>query len=158
MHKYALTNEEAELILAASRFDTETIEQLLRRRLKNTDTDPIKLLANVLVMAESVSENLKQIAIKEMVASRRINVEDQHRVNLPSISGAAIGAIMANDCGSSCSTCAFRLGTSANQSADTLMLADPTDDKDIFYCHDGLEPGSDPVKACKGWAKARAGN
>lgn len=52
-----------------------------------------------------------------------------------------------------CSGCAFRAGTRANRTDDTILqiTGECMVSGEPFYCHDGLEHGETPRDVCRGW-------
>lgn len=87
--------------------------------------------------------------------------------NLPSEEGAALGKELARLCDNAevatrqrfpkqrarCADCAFRLGTRPNQCAATVMDALKAVVESVpFYCHLGVEEGTEPRQLCAGWA------
>lgn len=59
-----------------------------------------------------------------------------------------------------CGGCAFRRGTRANRTDDTIyqILTTCIPKSERFYCHEGIEYGEAPRKVCRGWAALHAQN
>lgn len=52
-----------------------------------------------------------------------------------------------------CAGCAFRLGTRANRTDDTIIqIVDAARSGVPFYCHAGLSYGEAATEICRGWA------
>ena len=86
--------------------------------------------------------------------------------NVPTLEGAALGRELARlvDVAEAenlqrfpnqiprCDDCAFRLGTTPNQCAPTLMDAVKClVESEPFYCHKGVREGEAPRRLCTGW-------
>ncbi len=86
---------------------------------------------------------------------------DRHedRVNMPTPFGALQGVLLASKANSinACGTCAFRLGSIANQSPITTCDADWCGHlgESAFMCHEDCDDAGEPTKACAGWAQLR---
>jgi ribosomal protein L34E len=101
----------------------------------------------------------------EMCSMQRVIDGAEHpdrlsdRLNLPTPFGALQGVILASkvDETKTCATCAFRLGSVANQSPVTTSDADycAHEGERPFMCHEGVHEGGEPTKACAGFAQLR---
>lgn len=111
------------------------------------------------VAGSVVANGAEMCSISRIVEGAEHPERPSSRLNLPTIFGALQGAILADrvTTHARCSTCAFRLGTIANQSPVTTCDADYCvrgGGRD-FMCHEGVGEHDEPTSACAGYAQKR---
>lgn len=118
----------------------------------------VQLFAQFIGLANSVVANNREMV--EIILITEGGLHPDHSsgaksANLPTIFGALSGILLADGVTSDklCPGCAFRLGTSANQSPVTTGDADLcVKDSDVFMCHEELDRYGRPTKGCAGYA------
>jgi hypothetical protein len=120
----------------------------------------LEAFAQFMGLANSVSANgASMCSLTRIMDGTEHPDRPEERVNMPTPFGALQGAILAakSDTPARCATCAFRLGTIANQSPITTADADycshPGEQE--FFCHEGAGDNDHPTRACAGFAQAR---
>jgi len=114
------------------------------------------LLRETLKLAQSLSDNCKEWLTLTAICEGDVHPHLAETFNTPTLKGALKAAILipAVECDRMCHTCAFRVGSIANQSDIVAVDVDAClEDGDIFRCHDA-EPGQKP-RACAGFMAAR---
>lgn len=118
----------------------------------------INLFAQFIGAAESVVHNCHETIDLHLICeglARPDRRED--RLNLPTMFGAMLGAKLASDPKGACATCAFRIGTRANQCETTVCDAEwcASPGERPFFCHEGIADGDEPNTPCAGFVVAR---
>lgn len=110
-------------------------------------------LARRFVMAMTATrEHVALLALTEF----HMDPHAVDRLNLPTLLGSLMGSeLPAVDEARTCSGCAFRQGSAANQCAPTVIDAlDCLGSAEPFMCHDGLAGDAEPGNLCRGFAQA----
>lgn len=156
---YALTDGDAQVLMEVVAAPLgEARDAVLRRHCDERGVDAtLALFGQFIALALSVTDNCRLQTELVLVADGGMHPHEAERINLPTIHGALRGVLLANavDTSGTCSGCAFRLGTPANQSPST------TDDTGYcseelksFYCHQrGVMPNGALTRRCVGDAK-----
>lgn len=121
----------------------------------------LEAFAQFMGLASSVAANAAAMcSMQRILDGTEYPDQPESRVNLPTPFGALQGVLLAGEVDSSltCETCAFRLGSVANQSPITTADADYCSHpgETPFMCHEGVDEREDPTKACAGFAQLRA--
>lgn len=153
---YSLTRPDADTLAAALVLPTDARAEFLADYLARFGPDDLlNLFAQALGMANSVVANNREAIELFGICEGTLHPHNAHQINLPTMLGAAQGARIARDAKGMCGGCAFRLGTTANQSPITTIDAeDCARDGTPFLCHD-VEPGERIRAACRGFVVAR---
>ncbi len=157
--EYALTEDQASWLAGLVQFDPEMRREVLSAMLAREGPHAIvSAFAEFIGLANSVAENCQDWLWLAGMVHGDLDAYEAEKINCPTIFGALMGVKLAkHGCEDSCSGCAFRLGSPANQSPCT------TDDADWcghpgeqpFMCHEDLDDKGEPTKICKGWLKLR---
>lgn len=136
--------------------------ELLRRYTSPRGRDAlINLFSRFIGMALAVEANTRTQVDDFLAFKGAIETGDAGKqLNLPTLFGAACGATLASkaDQRKTCATCAYRLGSVANQSPATTSDALSAECfGDDFMCHENLDENAEPTKLCAGYAQARKG-
>lgn len=144
---YSLTQADAAYLLSMLDGD-----QKLPAR---TKSELESLLRETLNLAQSLSDNCEEWLTLTAICETDIHPHDAEMLNVPTLKGALKAAILipAVECDRMCHTCAFRVGSIANQSAIVAGDVDYAfDEHVIFYCHDIDDESK--AKACAGFMQA----
>lgn len=123
---------------------------------ERSNADLLNLLVQTLKLAESLSANCKEWLEVTAICHAHMHPYTAEKLNVPTLKGALSTAITVprvDACGM-CHTCAFRIGSQANQTqtvAEDVM--DCLSDGRTFYCHD-FPDGETPKVACRGFVAA----
>jgi len=158
MEAYGFTKNICDLLTAATVVDHETRVELLAKL--NADEGLSALIdafSNFIGMAVSVGEN-NAVHLTEVLTSQGFEIPAGQKVVVPTVFGAMSGYQMAAWAKSEkrCATCAYRLGSVANQCLETVCDAEyagPFDE--LFMCHEDMKDG-EPTRGCAGWAEAES--
>jgi hypothetical protein len=156
---YAMKPEHAEALAGAALLPRD-LRVLIARRLLAQKIDAAELVADIIGMANSVVANTAELLKTEAVIRGWIWPHQAEQLNFPSMNGALMGVSLAHgvDAARVCATCAFRLGSVANQCAPTQHDAkDAVRGEFAFMCHEGVDE-KDVAAAkhgCRGFALAR---
>lgn len=118
----------------------------------------LNLFAQFIGAAESVVHNCHETIHLEMVCNGLAHPDRKSdQLNLPTMFGAMLGAALANGRTKGCATCAFRLGTRANQCETTICDAHwcSWPGERPFFCHEGTSDGDEPITPCLGFVETR---
>jgi hypothetical protein len=155
---YALTSAEAEMLKGAVLLPAEFREKVLERILQDRGPGTLlRLFVQAIGLANSVVANNRAM-VEEGCLLPPDSVE---KLNLPTLFGALNGvalAASAEGCKGMCPTCAYRLGSPANQCEPTVCDADwQAGSGEPFLCHHHDGPG--PTTPCRGHAvRVKRGN
>lgn len=121
---------------------------------ERSSADLKHLLSEVCKLAESISSNCRDwLEIAGMIHGN-IHPYTAEKLNAPTLRGALSSAVTVPrvDTSNCCPTCAFRVGSVANQTeavAEDVMLS--LESGETFYCHHGDDA---PKHACHGFVAA----
>jgi hypothetical protein len=155
---YSMTVHEAEELTGIVLLPQEVRVELLKRYLAYHGTDAlVQLFANFVGMANAVVENSKDSLWLLGVTVAKLSDREAESINVPSLFGALNGvklAALVNQ-EKTCSGCAFRLGSLANQSPSTTCDAQYCVDvgEDRFMCHEDMDENGEPTRLCGGFAQ-----
>jgi hypothetical protein len=117
----------------------------------------VKLSSQFIGLANSVVYNNREMIELLGITQGGDHPYTAEKYNLPTIFGALCGVALANsvDQSKTCPGCAYRRGTSANQSPCTTSDADlcETDGEPDFLCHEKLDAAGKATKLCAGHAQ-----
>lgn len=119
-----------------------------------TNDDLKKLLAEVCNLSKAISDNCRDWLETAAIIHGHIHPHSAEKLNVPTLLGALSSAITVPrvDDSACCATCAFRVGSVANQTeavAQDVMLA--LESGEAFYCHHGDDA---PKYRCRGFLEA----
>ncbi len=150
------TDKKTEPVYQISRADAVYLMILMKGGTVPTrSNDDLKnLLLNVCKLAESISTNCRDWLETAAIIHGDIHPYSTEKLNIPTLLGALSSAVTVPrvDISNCCATCAFRVGSIANQTeavAQDVLLA--LENGEVFYCHDG--EGA-PKIACHGFVEA----
>jgi hypothetical protein len=151
--EYSFSNADANELKGMVLLPLEFRVTLLNNYRKDRGTDAlVKLFANFIGMANAVVNNsLESVFLLGVLNG--LSDRDAEKINTPSLFGALQGVELANkvDQAKTCSGCAFRLGTLANQSPSTTTDAQwCTEGEDKFMCHEHMNEQGEPTVPCGG--------
>lgn len=158
---YALTKEQVNELKGMTCLPHEFRVMLLKKFLeKHKPEDLVELFSQFIGMANSVEENTREFIELYLVTECNHTDKIAAMINLPTVFGALFGAEVAiKPTKGMCGTCAFRLGTFANQSPVTSHDAKWSSETDCkFMCHEDLDEHNEPTKPCAGYAKVHGLN
>lgn len=158
--QYSLTREDAVDLGGMSSMPVDLREEVIIGLMKRRGQKAvIRMFANFMGLANSVVANMRDAIEVYAIVEGDMHPHSAEQLNLPDIFGACNGAGLTDriDQSKLCDTCAFRLGTIANQCAPTTCDADycAHPGERPFLCHEH-EEGEEPSKACAGFAQLRA--
>lgn len=158
---YAMTDEQLDALMGTTSISVDMRRIILRKFLADHGGDALAdLFAEFIGLANSVVENSREAAELLLITEGGLDPRQAEKINLPTILGALYGVALAAgiDASKTCNGCAFRQGSWANQSLSTTV--DAADCSEVggqtFMCHEEMDEGGNPVKACAGFAQARA--
>lgn len=159
--RYSLTRKQGETLAGASNLPIDLREMIFARYAKDHGSKALAaLFAQFMGLANSVVENNRQALELFGLCHAGLEPWETEKLNLPTIFGACKGAVIAIGVEQDglCHGCAFRLGSTANQSPSTTCDADwcAHPGEQPFMCHEDMDAEGDPRKACVGFARARA--
>lgn len=156
--EYSLTPEQASSVASLAQAPLPDRIAALQKYANEHGTGAvIELFAHVVGMANSVSENARQMTDLVLISELGMHPDRFDSVNLPTLLGACQGVLLAAQCDpeGACAGCAYRLGTMANQSPiATTDAAYMSFDQRGFMCHAEVGVHGEPTKVCIGHAKA----
>lgn len=118
----------------------------------------VDLFVEFIGLANSVVVNVRDAAETLCIIEDVVPSHKAEQLNFPTIFGACLGVANAAkiDGVKTCSGCAFKLGTWANQCESTSIDASESVDGEFqFYCHENLGDDGSPKRLCPGYAAAR---
>ena len=119
--------------------------------------DALAMFGQFVEMALSVTGNCRLQTELVLVTEGGMHPHQAEQINMPTIVGALQGVLLANavDASGTCSSCAFRLATPANQSPSTTADAEYcSDELKSFFCHKrGVMQNGALTRRCVGDAK-----
>lgn len=122
-----------------------------------TVEDMIELLADWMGLTNQIVANNRKHIEGYLVTECGHTPDIAATINLPDVSGALIGIVMAvKPKRGICGTCAFRSGSVANQCHGTLLDAEGAirdREPSSFNCHEHMENGN-PTRICAGAVEA----
>ena len=117
----------------------------------------MELFSQFIGMANSVIENNREMLELFLITECHVHPYTAEKINLPTLFGALNGIEIAERVEESktCTGCAFRRGTCANQSPITTIDAKDAVEGDIgqFMCHTDLDDNMEPTHKCIGYAQ-----
>jgi hypothetical protein len=155
---YNLTAHEANELSGVVLLPMDIRVTLLDQYRKSHGTDAlVQLFANFIGMANSVVENSKDSLWLLGVTAAKLSDREAENINVPTLFGALNGVKLAArvDQNKTCSGCAFRLGSLANQSPSTTCDAEHCVEfgEDRFMCHEDMNENDQPTRVCGGFAQ-----
>ena len=157
---YSIAPDDAFDLMGLLMLPAEQRAVLLRRRAEMFGADwVVQAFAQFMGLAASLESNTRDV-----VDLFRICELKEHpyspEINIPTLTGALQGCrIAVEPTPAMCSSCAFRLGTPANQSPiTTIDASDAAQDSFQFFCHDDMDESGEPRRLCAGYALARSQN
>lgn len=155
---YAMTTHDASELKGVVLLPFDIRQKLLAKYAKERGTAAlVNLFANFIGMANSVVDNTRDALELLGIIKADMHPHDAEKINVASLFGALQGVELANqvDQKKTCSGCAFRLGTLANQSpsttSDVKWCVECDDDR--FMCHEHLDEQGQPTVLCGGHAQ-----
>lgn len=115
------------------------------------------MFAEFIGLANAVVANNREMVELILIQENVVHPHRSHQVNLPTIAGALTGVENAALSGGAdvCGSCAFRLGTVANQCETTAIdVSGCLDDDERFLCHEDVDDADRPKHSCRGWVAA----
>lgn len=157
---YALTVQQAGELMVICSMPLPTRQMALYGLVTRDGFDGlVKLFAQFIGLANSVSANAKDQAEQLLVELGDVHPYTAEKINMPCVLGALQGARLVHgiDPSNLCRGCAFRHGSIANQCLPTTLDADQCSEpgEHAFLCHEVLSPSGEATQACKGFAQAR---
>lgn len=123
---------------------------------QRSNADLLNLLRNTLLLANSIAENCKEWLEMAAIIHGDMHPYQAEKLNIPTLNGALSAAVAiprVDPCDKMCVTCAFRVGSPANQTEATASdIFDCLEDGTLFMCHDF--EGAKPTRACRGFVAA----
>lgn len=148
---YALTDAQAEAMQAAVLLPADLRRKMLRRLRRDELVD---LFAQFIGLANSVVFNNREMIEIALIVEGKQYPGTASQINLPTIFGALSGVKLANITpakAKTCSGCAYRHATPANQSPVTTCDADwQRGNGDDFWCHEDMNADGTPSRKCVG--------
>lgn len=119
----------------------------------------IELFSQFIGLANSVVSNNREMIEEYLIVECKEWPQSAEKINLPTIFGALNGIAIAAkvDQRKTCTGCAYRKGTPANQSPSTtcdVQFVEENDDK--FMCHLDLDEHMEPKRICAGYKQLHA--
>lgn len=119
----------------------------------------IELFADFVGLANETLLNAREMSEMVLITECNMYPQQAEKINMPDLFGALQGIALAHGIDQSklCDGCAFRRGTTANQSSITTTDAfEQIENSDPFLCHIDDDGGfaENPRKACRGWSQA----
>lgn len=158
---YSMTVADAEELMGVSVLPDEFRRKILLNYVWTHGMhELVRLFSAFVGMANSVADNTREQFELYLITECHHHPHLAEKINLPTIQGALEGVTLAQSGNKGmCATCAFRLGTPANQCHTTTLDAKWTSETDEkFMCHEALDPDNEPTKPCAGWAKRHQEN
>lgn len=147
---YILSRADAQFLIDLLSLPLDEQEKELNNKARN---NVYRLFLQFIALTHSVMRNNFEVVKSD------IDPAMHNRISLPTIFGALNGIVLANgiDPSTLCPTCAYRIGTPANQTLpvaiDAMWCASKLDEP--FYCHADKSPEGYPTKACAGYAQRK---
>jgi hypothetical protein len=156
---YAIDDGSAKILLRA--VHSTSMEERYRVLARHQDAHGpeviLHLFSQFMSLAISVANNCHVQTGLVLVTEGGMHPHQAEQINLPTIVGALQGVLLANavDASGTCSSCAFRLATPANQSPSTTADAEYcSDELKSFFCHKrGVMQNGALTRRCIGDAK-----
>ncbi len=152
------SSKHAAAVYSISRTNAVYLLSLLKggRVPERTNAELKDLLGNVLKLAESISNNCKEWLEVTATIHADIHPYQAEKLNCPTLRGALSAAVTIPrvPISETCETCAFRVGSPANQTeavAEDVLIA-LEDGGKAFFCHD--YEGDKPTHPCRGYLEA----
>jgi hypothetical protein len=145
--------EAAELKLIAAQ-PSRVRQEWLRGYAKLHGTEALAhLFAEFIGLANSVESNARDFLYVSAIVDGNVHPHHVEQLNMPTILGALAGvAVAIEPVKGMCGSCAYRLGTSPNQSECTTQDAtDAPDNPWRFMCHHDLDEDGEPLAVCAGF-------
>ena len=114
----------------------------------------LELFSQFIGLANSVIANNREAAEMILILEGNMWPQSAEKANLPTIFGAlnGIGLAASVNQRKTCHSCAFRLGTCANQSPITTCdVQYVAENDDRFMCHLDMNENDEPTKVCAGY-------
>lgn len=112
------------------------------------------LFAQFIGMANAVVANNREMIEQYLICDKGEYPHSASKINLPTILGACKGVTLAakTKCTKPCDSCAFRVGTPANQSDITTSDAEHAmDNGKEFWCHESEDERGNCQAVCRGY-------
>jgi hypothetical protein len=159
---YTMADADADALRGMVLLPHEYRTKLLRRYVReHGQAALINLFSQFIGLANSVVANSREFIELAGIIEGTLHPHNADKINLPTIFGGLVGVGLANsiDQTKTCSGCAYRLGTCANQSPITTIDANWCEDEsDLdFLCHERLNAKAEPYKLCAGHAQKTKG-
>ncbi len=155
---YSMSPADAELIAALCKHDLGARRSMTKAVAEQFGVERlVELLAQFIGMANSVAANCGAMSDMVLIEECGVHPDKFDSVNLPTILGACQGVLLAGKCdpAGACYSCAYRLGSPANQSPIATSDAEfKSGEPRGFMCHAHLDERGEPTKVCVGHAKA----
>lgn len=116
----------------------------------------LSLLRNTLLLAQSISDNCREWLEMAAIIHGDMHPYSAEKLNIPTLRGAlsAAAAIPRVDTTGCCLTCAFRVGSPANQTEATADdILNCLEQREPFLCHHVPENQA-PKQPCRGFLAA----
>lgn len=133
------------------------VELLTKFMHLRTEKSLIETFAQFIGLANSVVENCAAMSDQVLIEECGVHPDKFTSVNMPTILGALQGVVLANGCepAGACHSCAYRLGSIANQSPiATTDAAYMAFNSKGFMCHAYADDAGEPTRVCVGHARA----
>jgi hypothetical protein len=158
---YTITRPDAENLRGIVLLPADIRQMALKKYVERHGVgDLIALFSQFIGLANSVVANNREMVEIILITEGGMWPNSAEQANLPTIFGALNGVVIADGIDQSklCEGCAFRVGTSANQSPVTTCDADwqSHPGNANFMCHMDMDNEGQPKKACAGFAQLRA--
>lgn len=124
---------------------------------RRTNAELVNLLRQTLLLSKSIGENCREWLELCAIIHGDVHPYQAEKLNIPTVEGALAAAIVIPgvSCEGMCATCAFRVGSPANQTENTAEdIMGCLDDGEPFYCHDVEDPAQSK-KPCRGFIAAK---
>lgn len=155
---YSLSPADAEELMGASLLPGEFRKKILMNYgQKHGMQELVRLFTAFIGLSNSVVANTREQFELYLINECNHNPILAEKINLPDIPGALEGVSIAQAGNEKmCGSCAFRLGTPANQCHPTTIDAKQSaQDCELFACHESLNEKGEPTRPCAGWAKTQ---
>lgn len=158
---YNLTPDEAKDLMGICQLPHELrYDALIEYSMPRGRTAMVRLFSHFIGLANSVVANNRDMLELYLITEEGMHPYQAEKINLPTIFGALQGCTLVEgiDQSKTCDTCAFRIGTPANQSPCTTTDADwsISEPDTQFMCHHDVDARGNPTHKCTGYTQRLA--
>jgi hypothetical protein len=154
---YTISQKDAEMLMGVivPTMPHDIRVTILKKLGPKSRAEMIELFAQFIGMCARIEENSREFLQLFAITELNVHFREAEKLQFPSMFGALNGIQNAVEpTPGMCSTCAYRLGSVANQCPITSQDADDAADGMFkFHCHHDLDDKGEPTRLCAGWAK-----